>query len=81
MVGVAVGLDYGMLPPEINSGRIWGGPGSASLAASAAAWQALAADLGSAGAAMQAVIEALTSTSWIGPTSMTMATAAAPHAR
>jgi PPE-repeat protein len=79
MVGVAAGLDYGMLPPEINSGRMWGGPGSASLAASAAAWQALAADLGSAGAAMQAVIEALTSTSWTGPTSMTMAMSAAPY--
>jgi PPE-repeat protein len=79
MVGVAVGLDYGMLPPEINSGRMWGGPGSASLAASAAAWQALAADLGSAGAAMAAVIEALTSTSWMGPTSMTMAASAAPY--
>jgi PPE-repeat protein len=79
MVGVAAGVDYGVLPPEINSGRMWGGPGSASLAASAAAWQALAADLGSAGAAMQAVIEALTSTSWMGPTSMTMATAAAPY--
>jgi PPE-repeat protein len=52
MVGVAAGVDYGVLPPEINSGRMWGGPGSASLAASAAAWQALAADLGSAGAAM-----------------------------
>jgi PPE-repeat protein len=79
MVGVAVGPDYGMLPPEINSGRIWGGPGSASLAASAAAWQALAADLGSSGAAMQAVIEALTTTSWMGPTSLTMAASAAPY--
>src|SRR5258705_5896059 len=79
MVGVAVGLDYGMLPPETNSGGMWGGPGSASLAASGAAWQALAADLGSAGAAMQAVIEALTGTSWMGPTSMTMAAAAAPY--
>jgi PPE-repeat protein len=79
MVGVAFNPDYGMLPPEFNSGRMWGGPGSASLAASAAAWQALAADLGSAGAAMQAVIEALTSTSWLGPTSMTMAASAAPY--
>jgi PPE-repeat protein len=79
MVGIAAGVDYGALPPEINSGRIWGGPGSASLAASAAAWQALAADMGSAGAAMQAVIEALTSGSWMGPTSITMAAAAAPY--
>jgi PPE-repeat protein len=80
MVGVAAGFDYGFLPPEINSGRIWAGPGSGALAASAAAWQALAAELGSAGAAMQAVVEALTGTSWLGPSSMTMAAAAAPYA-
>lgn len=79
MAGTAVGVDYGLLPPEVNSGRMWGGPGSASLTASAAAWQALAADLGSAGAAMQAVLEALTATSWMGPTSLTMAAAAAPY--
>src|SRR6185503_5405774 len=78
MVGVAFGGDYGGLPPEINSGRIWAGPGSAALVESAAAWQALAAELGSAGAAMKAVLEAL-GTSWLGPSSMTMAAAAAPY--
>ena len=81
MVGVAFGGDYGDyggLPPEINSGRIWAGPGSAALVESAAAWQALAAELGSAGLAMQAVLEAL-GTSWLGPSSMTMAVAAAPY--
>ena len=78
MVGVAFGGDYGGLPPEINSGRIWAGPGSGALIESAAAWQALAAELGSAGAAMQAVLEAL-GTSWLGPSSMTMAAAAAPY--
>ena len=78
MVGVAFGGDYGGLPPEINSGRIWAGPGSAALVESAAAWQALAAELGSAGLAMQAVLEAL-GTSWLGPSSMTMAVAAAPY--
>ena len=71
-------MDY-EVPPEINSGRMYAGPGSASLMASAAAWQALAAQLGSAGAAFQAVIEALMSTSWLGPSSMSMALAAAPY--
>src|ERR1700755_1464239 len=47
MAGVAFGGDYGGLPPEINSGRIWAGPGSGALIESAAAWQALAAELGS----------------------------------
>src|SRR6516165_11459408 len=67
------------VPPEINSGRMYAGPGSSSLMASAAAWQALAAQLGSAGAAYSAVIEALSSTAWLGPSSMSMALAAAPY--
>lgn len=67
------------VPPEINSGRMYAGLGSSSLMASAAAWQALSAQLGSAGGAFQAVIEALTSTAWLGPSSMTMALAAAPY--
>ena len=71
-------MDY-EVPPEINSGRMYAGPGSASLMASGAAWQALAAQLGSTGAAFQAVIQALMSTSWLGPSSMSMALAAAPY--
>src|SRR6185312_4054360 len=78
MVVATIGGDYGGLPPEINSGRMWAGPGSAALAESAAAWQALAAELGSAGAAMQAVLEAL-GTSWPGAPSLSMAVAAAPY--
>lgn len=66
-------------PPEINSGIMYGGLGSSSLLASASAWQALSVQLGSAGAAFQAVIEALTSTAWAGPSSMTMALSAAPY--
>jgi len=67
------------VPPEINSGRMYAGPGSSSLVASAAAWQALSAQLGSAGAAFGAVISALATGSWLGPSSMSMALAAAPY--
>jgi PPE-repeat protein len=67
------------VPPEINSGRMYVGPGSGSLVASAASWQALAAQLGSSGAAFQAVVEALTVGSWLGPSSISMALAAAPY--
>jgi PPE-repeat protein len=67
------------VPPEINSGRMYAGPGSSSLVASAAAWQALAAQLGSSGAAFQAVVEALSASSWLGPSSISMALAAAPY--
>jgi PPE-repeat protein len=71
-------MDY-EVPPEINSGRMYGGLGSSSLVASAAAWQELSAQLGSAGAAFSAVIEALTAGSWLGPSAMTMAISAAPY--
>lgn len=72
-------MDYGSLLPEINSGRMYAGPGSGSLAASGAAWQALSAELGSSGAAFQAVVAALVSGPWTGPSSITMAAAAAPY--
>ncbi len=71
-------MDY-EVPPEINSGRMYAGLGSASLMESAAAWQGLSAQLGSAAAAFGAVIEALTGTAWLGPSSVTMALAAAPY--
>jgi PPE-repeat protein len=72
-------MDYGAQIPEINSGRIWSGVGSGPLAAAAAAWQALAAELGSAGAAFQAVVTTLVSGPWLGPSSISMAAAAAPY--
>lgn len=58
---------------------MYSGPGSGSLAASAAAWQALSAEMGSAGAAYGAVISALVSGAWLGPSSISMALAAAPY--
>ena len=41
-------MDYGILPPEINSSRIYAGPGSGPMLAAASAWDGLAAELGSA---------------------------------
>lgn len=71
--------DYGGLPPEINSGRMYAGPGSAGLTESAAAWHALAGELGSVGVAYQAVVASLGAAGWQGPSSISMATAAAPY--
>jgi PPE-repeat protein len=36
-------MDFAMLPPEINSGRMYAGPGSGPMLAAAAAWDGLAA--------------------------------------
>lgn len=72
-------LDFGALPPEINSGRMYAGAGSGPLLAAAAAWDELAAELQAAGASYGAAVESLTSGPWTGPSSITMAAAAAPY--
>ena len=41
-------MDFGGLPPEINSGRMYAGPGSGPMLASAAAWASLGAEMNSA---------------------------------
>ncbi|BBY05346.1 PPE family protein [Mycobacterium noviomagense] len=71
-------FDFGALPPEINSARIYAGPGSGPMMAAAAAWNNLAAELGSTAAAYQAVIAELTS-EWMGPSSAAMAAAVQPY--
>lgn len=43
-------MNFAMLPPEVNSGRMYHGPGSTSLAAAVAAWDRLAARLCAAAA-------------------------------
>ncbi|BCZ22977.1 PPE family protein [Mycobacterium senriense] len=71
-------MDFGAVPPEINSGRMYVGPGSGSLLAAASAWDGLAAQLYSASAAYESVISNLSS-GWQGPSSAAMAAAAAPY--
>src|SRR5882757_963486 len=73
-------MDYGILPPEINSSRIYAGPGSGPLLAAASAWDGLAAELGSAASSHTAVISELTEGPWRGPASASMAAAATQYA-
>src|SRR5258708_23878089 len=72
-------LDFGALPPEINSGRMYLGPGSGPMLAAAAAWDELAAELQSTAASYGSTIEGLTVGPWTGPSSTAMAAAAAPY--
>lgn len=69
-------VDYGLLPPEVNSGRMYAGPGAGSLVTAAAAWDALAAELYSAADQYNSVISGLTVARWTGPSATAMATAA-----
>jgi PPE-repeat protein len=71
-------VDYGLLPPEINSGRIYTGPGSGPMLAAAAAWDGLAADLQSAATGHRSVITELTGGPWMGPASESALAAVTP---
>jgi PPE-repeat protein len=72
-------MDFAALPPEINSERMYSGPGSAPMLAAATAWDGLADELHSAAAAYKAEIAGLTDGPWLGPASAAMAAAAATH--
>ncbi|MEE6177301.1 PPE domain-containing protein [Mycobacterium sp. 050134] len=72
-------MDFGMLPPEINSGRMYAGPGSASLLSAAQGWAQLADELYAAAGAYQSVLVELTTGRWAGPASASMTAAAAPY--
>jgi PPE-repeat protein len=70
---------YAAFPPEINSGRIYSGPGSGPMLTAAAAWDGLANDLQSTAASYSSVISSLTSGPWLGPASLSMAAAVTPY--
>jgi PPE-repeat protein len=72
-------MDFGALPPEINSARMYSGQGSSSLQAAASAWNGLAAELQSAASGYDTVITQLASDEWMGPASASMASAAQPY--
>ncbi|WP_375484125.1 PPE family protein [uncultured Mycobacterium sp.] len=72
-------MDYGTLPPEINSARMYSGPGSGPMLVAAAAWDDLAANLDAAAVGYGSVLSGLVSGSWQGPSSHSMTTAAGPY--
>jgi PPE-repeat protein len=71
-------VDFGMLAPEVNSARMYAGPGAGPMLAAAAAWDGLAAQLHFTAASYSSVISGLAA-GWQGPSSATMAAAAAPY--
>lgn len=72
-------IEFGALPPEINSGLLYAGPGSAPMLAAATAWQGLAAELQSTATGYGSVVLELADAGWQGPSSTAMAAAAAPY--
>ncbi|AFS14651.1 PPE family protein [Mycobacterium intracellulare] len=71
-------LEFGALPPEINSGRMYAGPGSGPMMAAAAAWDEIAAEVGVAATGYNSVVTELISGPWVGPASISMISAITP---
>ena len=76
---MSLAMDYGALPPEINSARMYSGAGSAPLLAAASAWSGLAAELRSTAISYGSIVSELTTEDWRGPASASMAAAATPY--
>src|SRR5271165_4780171 len=72
-------MDFALVPPEVNSARMYAGPGSGPMIATASAWDALAAELQSTASSYESAITGLIAGSWLGPSATTMAAAAAPY--
>jgi PPE-repeat protein len=73
-------MNFSVLPPEINSLRMFSGAGSAPMLAAASAWEGLAAELGVAAESFVAVTSGLTGQWWRGAAAAAMSAAAAPYA-
>ncbi|MGV0733520.1 PPE family protein [Mycolicibacter sinensis] len=71
-------MSFSMFPPEINSGLIYTGPGSAPLLEAATAWANLAAELSTSATATHSVVTNLTST-WTGMGSAAASSSVAPY--
>ena len=72
-------MDFASLPPEVNSGLMYAGPGAGPMLAAAAGWDALAAQLESTASGYAAELAGLTGQAWSGPSSLLMTAATTPY--
>jgi PPE-repeat protein len=73
-------MDFGALPPEVNSGRMYSGPGPATLLAASAEWEELAAEMHLAASQCESVVAQLIGESWRGSSATAMTEAVLPYA-
>ncbi|OBK36514.1 hypothetical protein A5658_00640 [Mycobacterium sp. 1245111.1] len=72
-------FDFGAFPPEVNSAKMYAGPGSGSMLSAAATWNELASELRSQAANYGSIVSNLTGEGWQGRASTAMAAAAARY--
>ena len=72
-------VNFLVLPPEINSARMYLGAGSGPMLAAGAAWDGLAGELDAAANSFKSVTSGLAGAAWQGPAAVAMANAAAPY--
>ena len=73
-------MNFSVWPPEVNSGLLVNGPGSAPMLEAAAAWDGIGTELSSAASAFNSVVSDLTAEAWQGPSSASMTNAITPYA-
>ena len=76
---MSVTLNFAVLPPELNSARIFAGVGPSPMLAAAAAWDGVAEELHAAARSLAAIISELAGEVWRGPAARAMTRAADPH--
>ncbi|CAM4277798.1 putative PPE family protein PPE42 [Mycobacterium basiliense] len=72
-------MNFATLPPEVNSERLFGGPGPGPVLAAATGWAELATELRSGASGFLSVVSGLADRAWQGSASMAMTAAAARH--
>jgi len=72
-------MNFAVLPPELNSTRIFAGAGLGPMLAAAAGWESLAEELHAAAGSFASVASGLTGEAWRGPASLAMMRAAGPY--
>ena len=73
-------IDFALLPPEVNSARLYAGAGSAPMRTAATAWGGLAVQWASASSSFRTVVAELADFTWRGPSATSMAAAADRYA-
>jgi triacylglycerol lipase len=72
-------MNFTVWPPEVNSGLLLEGPGSAPMLEAAAAWDGIGSELSSAANAFNSVVSDLTAEAWQGPSAAAMSNAVTPY--